>query len=248
MDQVGGLQVDVDVDVAQGSVVALGAGPQRLSGSQASQYATYLAAGEQEPARLVRLQAVLDALFLALPAPDRLPTVLNSLGAGSRPSLPLPALAALLHGLALDTRAQTLQYNLLPVLPIDPGNGATSYRVDAGPTAALVDRLLGPSVPASRRTTSNRVFVSNGVGTPGLGSAVRGVLVKAGFVFVGSRNAPTFGRPKTVILVRDATAAQQELGLRVARALGVPDTSVQVSDEVGSVADVIAVIGQDYKA
>ena len=247
VDQVGGVQVEVDTDVVQGNVRSLTKGQQRLTGGQAVSYATFLAPEEQEPARLVRLQQTLDALLLALPEAAQLATLLGSLGGGSQSSLQVPQLADFLGGLARDTKARDLQYNLLPVVPIDPGNGVTSYRVDALPLGALVDRLFGPSVPASRRETGNRVFVSNGVGTPGIGATVRGALVKAGFVFVGSRNAPTFGRPKTVVLVRDATAEQQALGLRVARALRVPDASVQVSTEVGTTADVIVVVGRDYK-
>ena len=252
IDQVGGITLDVDVDVLPGAgtpaaVVALTRGRQRLTGPMAVMYATYLAEGELEPARLVRLQGTLEALLLALPGRAQLPALLGSLGAGSLPSWPLAQLADFLSGLARDSKAQSVQYNLLPVVPIDAGTGALSYRVDAPLLAALVARLLGPSVPASRREKGNRVFVSNGVGTPGLGSTVRSALLNAGLVFVGSRNAPTFGRPKTVILVRDATAEQQALGRRIARALKVPEGSVQTSTEVGSTADAIVVIGRDYK-
>ena len=246
VDRVGGVRVEVDADVLQGNARILTKGEQRLSGVQAVSYATYLGVGETEPARLVRLQATLDALLLALPEGPGLSTLLGGLGGGSQSSLPVAQLADFLGGLARDTKAHDLQYNLLPVVAIDPGNGVSSYRVDAAPLGALVDRLFGPSVPAGRRESGNRVFVSNGVGTPGIGATVRGVLVEAGFVFVGSRNAPTFGRPKTVLLVRDATIGQQALGLRVARALRVPDASVQVSTEVGTTADVIVVVGRDY--
>lgn len=247
VDRVGGVQVDVDVDVVNGSTVVVGKGSQRLPGASAVTVATYLAPGEQEQARLARLQGVLDALITALPDEKALTGLLGSLGGASNASLPLPQLASFLHGLAQDSKAQRLQYDSLPVVPIDPGNGTTSSRIDAAPLASLVGRLLAPSVPASRQATGNRVYVLNGVGTPGLGSAVRAKLLPAGLIFVGSRNAPSFGRPKTVVLVREATPELQALGSRVARALGVPEDSVQTSDELGSLADVIVVVGQDFK-
>jgi len=132
------------------------------------------------------------------------------------------------------------------VVPIDPGNGVTAFRLDTDASDALVDRLLAQSVPPGRRATGNRVLVLNGVGTPGLGNRVRAKLVPAGFVYVGSRNAQQFGYPTTKVLVRAATPADQELGDRVARAIGVPPSSVATS-EIGSIADVVVLVGGDFK-
>jgi hypothetical protein len=71
---------------------------------------------------------------------------------------------------------------------------------------------------------------------------VRAKLAPAGFVFVGSRNAPEFGHPTTRILVPTATAEAQALGERVATAIGVPPTSV-VTQDFGTVADVVILVG-----
>lgn len=247
VDALGGVPVDVDVQVVQGSSAVLSPGPQNLNGAQAATFLAYLAPGEQEQARLARVQEVLDGLVNVLPptAPE-LTTVLRGLGERSITSAELPELAAFLIGLATDDEAGGLQYDVLPVVDLDPGGDVTAFRVDADALTPLVDRLLGGSVPAGVREGGNRVLVLNGVGTPGLGEAVRAKLVSAGFVFQGSDNAPRFGYTRTQVLVPEATAEGQALGERVAKALGLPNAQIGAQD-LGSAADVIVVVGSDFR-
>jgi hypothetical protein len=242
----GGIQVDVDVTVMSGRVVLLQPGAQHLDGAHALAYGTYLAAGEQEQTRLARLQAVVDGIVAALP--KDVPTMLSSLGAGSQPSTTVASLADLLSGLKKDDAASQLQYRSLPVIKVDAGTDETRFRIDAAGTRSLVDELLAASIPPGARAEGNRVLVLNGVGTPGLGEKVRAKLVPSGFVFVGSRNAPTFGYAKTQVLVKDATTAGSALGARVAKALGVPASAVRASTQIGSIADVVVIVGRDFRA
>ena len=247
IDQVGGISVNVDVPVVVDRQVLLSAGSQRLTGTQAIEYLRYLAPAEQEQARLARLQGVVDGLLNALPTgTGQVTAALSTLGSRSDISEPVPQLASFLVGLAADGKANSLQYDSLPVIPIDPGNGVSSFRPDVDATRALVDRLLAQSVPAGARRSGNRVLVLNGVGTPGLGEKVRAKLVPAGFVFVGSRNNASFGVVNTRVLVKEATPEQQALGARVATALGVGPDAVQTAD-LGSIADVVVVVGADFK-
>ena len=247
IDKVGGISVDVDVPVVVARTVVLNPGGQKVDGEHATQFLRYLAQGEQEQARLARLQEVVDGLLNALPkATAQVTATLQALGQRSDSSLPEPQLASFLVGLAADGRLDALQYDTLPVIPIDPGDGVTSFRVDADATRSLVDRLLAQSVPPGARQTGNRVLVLNGVGTPGLGEKVRAKLVPAGFVFVGSRNNASFGVTRTRVLVKEATSEAQALGARVAKALGVSEDAVQTA-EIGSLADVIVVVGSDFK-
>lgn len=245
VEELGGLRVGVDVPVMQDATVLLAPGEQQLDGAQAIAFLAYLAPGEQEQARLARVQQVVDGLLTALP--DGLVQVtaaLSGLGAGSRSSLPPGELADFLVTAAATGSAGELQYDTLPVVPIDAGGGVMAFRVDAEAARNLVERLLAQSVPTSERETGNRVLVLNGVGTPGLGETVRTRLVEQGFVFVGSRNAPRFGYDRTVVLVPEATPEAQLLGERVATALGVaPDVR---ADELGTVADVIVIVGADF--
>lgn len=244
VDLENGITVDVDATVLSGRTVLLQPGPQKLDGARATAYATYLAVGEPEQTRLARLQAVLDGVVQSLP-PDSAAAI-GSLGAGSQTSLGATATAALLQGLAKDDGSQDLQYDSLPVVRVDAGTEEVRFRVDAAAVTSLVDRLLADSVPAGRRTQGNRVLVLNGVGAAGLGQKVRAKLVPAGFVFVGSRNAQSFGVTRSQVLVKDATQAGAALGARVATALGLPVSSVRTT-EIGSVADVIVLVGSDFR-
>jgi len=247
IDALGGVPVDVDVPVVQGQTVLLSPGPQNLDGARAVQFLLYLAPGEQEQARLARLQEVLDGLVNVLPrSTEELTAQLQVLGERSVTTLELPALAQYLIGLATDDEAGQLQYDSLPVIPIDPGGGVMAFRVDVPRLTAVVDRLLAASVPPGVREGGNRVLVLNGVGTPGLGEQVRAKLAPAGFVFVGSRNAPQFGYATTQVLVPEATTEAQQLGERVAEAIGVPASSV-VTQDFGTVADVVVLVGADFR-
>jgi len=241
----GGIEVDVDVPVLRGRTVVLQPGQQRLNGTGALAFATYLAEGEEEQSRLARLQAVLDGVVNALPTD--VTRLVNGLGPAARHTKPAQEVAALLSGLKADGAANDLQYRSLPVVKVDTGNEETRFRVDLEPTLTMVDELLADSVPEGARAEGNRVLVLNGVGTPGLGAEVRDKLVRGGLVFVGSRNAPSFGYPRTIVLVKDATQEAGELGRKVARAIGLPNASVEVSDQIGTIADVVVVVGKDFK-
>ena len=246
VDREGGVTVDVDVTVVSGRTVVLEPGSQKLAGKLALQFATYLAAGEQEQTRLARVQSVLDGVLNALPG--NLTALLGGLGGGSQTTMKTADVAAVLSGLAKDDRANNLQYRSLPVIKIDAGTDEIRFRIDAVATTALVDELLAGSIPAGSRAEGNRVLVLNGVGTPGLGQQVRAKLVPAGFVFVGSRNADRFGFAESQVLVKDATTAGAELGARVAKALGLPASSVKSSRSIGTIADVVVLVGADFKA
>lgn len=244
VDGVGGITASVDVAVVQDGQVVVPQGEQRLDGARALLLLGYLAPGEQEQARLARQQEVLDGLLAALPDDVAVTALLTGLGEGSTVSVPVTALADLLLGLKADAEAQQLQYDSLPVIPIDPGGGVTAFRLDEEAARALVDRVLAQSVPAGVRETGNRVLVLNGVG-PGIGEAARAKLVAADFVFVGARNAESFDYATTQILVPEATPEAQMLGERVAAALGVPPDVRQAN--LGTIADVVVVIGADFQ-
>ncbi len=250
VDLLGGIAVDVDVPVLRAGVLYLQPGSQRLDGQHALVYLAYLAAGEQEQARLARVQQVLDALLAELPAtaPDTAP-FLAQLGPRSIATLPVGELAERLVGLEQADAGSSLQYDSLPVVPIDTGagGGEGSFRIDAEATRVVVDRLLAGSVPPGSRDAGNRVLVLNGVGTPGLGEQVRAKLAPKGFAFVGSRNAARFGYARTQVLVPEATVEAQALGARVAQALGLTEDAVRSTDQLGSVADVIVLVGADFR-
>ena len=249
VDLLGGVAVGVDVPVQRAGTLLLQPGSQRLDGEQAVAYLTYLADGEQEQARLARVQRVLEGLLDSLPdsAPDTVP-VLAQLGARSISTLPPDELAEVLVGLEEADSDAALQFDTLPVVPLDTGAGVGAFRVDVDATRTVVDRLLSASVPPGSREPGNRVLVLNGVGTPGIGEQVRAKLVPQGFVFVDSRNADRFGYARTLVLVPGETAEAQALGTRVASVLGLQPDAVRSSDRLGSVADVVVLVGADFRA
>jgi hypothetical protein len=253
VDEVGGITVDVDVNVVQkrpdGSRVLLvqrGAG-QHLSGAVAATYAAYGVSGESAAGNLVRLQGVLDGLLAALPTDTgKVERLVGSLGKTALSSFGAKRLSATLAGLAAAARADNVLPTDLPVQKIDAG-GQPAYRVDTAATKQFVDANLAASLPASARGERKRVFVQNGVGTPGLVITACNKLVDAGYAFAGSGNASEFGHATSKVLVFDSSVASAKLGNAVARSLRLPVGDVAVSTQGQNVADVIVILGKDYK-
>ena len=251
VNQVGGVTVDVDVDVTKGqdagAAVLLAAGPhQRLSGAQAASYAQWLVGSEPEASRLARQDAVVEAVLGALPAAaDQRRSILAALPGAPRG----PELAAVVDttgGLRAEAAQSRLASTLLPVNDIDAGGESTSYGLDEGASAAMVrSRLAGAalSVPVGGRT---RVLVQNGVGTPGLGDAARSRLVAAGLRYVGGGNVEGFGVLQSVVLLPDGSSASRDRGAAVVKALGLTAAALRVSDTAPTIADLVVVLGRDF--
>jgi hypothetical protein len=251
VDAVDGIDVDVDIDVlsknaAGATQVVVGRGPhQHLDGRSAAAVLLYRPAGEDQIQSQPRIQAVLGGLLAALSTGDQLATLLAEHPApiGSTSS---PDLAAVLGRLHSMTAASAVQYQTLPVQPLDT-DGAPAYRLDFDAVDGVVrDQLAGAELPGRDRT-GNRVLVANAVGTPGIGDAVRGRIVPAGFTFAGSKNLTPFGRAKTIVVVFDTDAATTDRARRLAAAIGLPDATISVSTRGQSIADLMIVVGKDFK-
>jgi hypothetical protein len=253
VDEVGGITADVDVNVIQqrpnGSrvLVVQRGQDQRLTGPEAATYATYAVSGEGAAGNLVRLQGVIDGLLAALPTDAKaVERLVASLGKDGASTLGAERLGELLSGLATDARNDAVLPSDLPVQKVDAGGPAT-YRVDTAATKQFVEANLGASLPSSARGERTRVFVQNGVGTPGLVTTACTRLVEAGYAFAGSGNATEFGHETSKVLVFDRSLASAQIGNDVARALRLPVKDVAVSTEAQNVADVVVILGKDYK-
>ncbi len=253
VDSVGGVVVDVDRDLVVpgdgGTTVLLRAGGgQRLNGATALRWSSYVGPGEDALAALPRFQAVVEGLLAALPPePAAFTATLSALGKGSQTSWQPAALATFLDGLRDVGAAEKFEAAILPVQEIETGGTITTYGIKRDEVTTLVERTLAASVPEGRREGDRRVIVENGVGTPGIGLSVAAKLTPAGYEIVTTRNAPRFDYAKSVVLVFDATDAARERGLDVARLLGLPADSVQVATINQSVADVIVIVGRDFR-
>lgn len=253
VDAVGGVQAAVDVDVvttdAKGNqTVVVRAGNQKLKGAAAAAYATYLADGEPEQARLARFDDVLTSLAAALPQTQAgLVATLAKLGTGSTSTLDSTALAQRLEVLRAAASGQALASDVLPVTEIDTGGDVTSYGLDVTGASAMMRSKFPGALQKDAGGESVKVLVENGVGTPGLVDKARTKLVAAGFRFTNGGNASLFNRDPSVIEVADGTEKSLARGHRVAAALGLPDSSVTTVDRGQNIADVIVILGADFR-
>jgi len=253
IDIAGGVTVDVDTDVVRkvGNRRVLflqrGAG-QHLTGAQAVEYATYTAGGEDATGSLPRLQAVIEGLLAKLPAdPAAAGRMLASVAPGAGTTIGARRLGALLTGLAADNRTPGgVLPIVLPVQKIDSG-GQPVFRVDDDKMHTFVRSNLDASLPAAARVARTRVLVQNGVGTPGLVGPACERLVAAGYTVVGSGNANSFDFNESKVLVFDNSVASAQLGNRVASTLRLSGDDVAVSSEGQNVADVIVILGKDFR-
>ena len=248
VDRAGGLVLDVDTDVVVGrqTVVRAGGG-QRLDGRLALTYATYVARGQDQVTFQSRFQHVLERLFAALPPdPAGVGTSLAALGGGLRASWAPAELGTFVDGVRKAQAENRYEPQVLPVTPIDTGSGTPAFSIKVDEVAALVSNQLGDSIPPGRDDGDNRVLILNGVGTPGLGASVARK-VRTEFRIVGTRNKQGFGEKESVVVVFDTTDESIAKARRLAELLGLPDTAVRTSTLTQSVADVIVIIGRDYK-
>jgi anionic cell wall polymer biosynthesis LytR-Cps2A-Psr (LCP) family protein len=249
VNTVGGVTVDVDVDVVQqqagtGGVVLVPRGQQHLDGARAAEFATYVGSGEDPAASLARFQTVFQAVVAALPTKtSQAASVLSAAGISGD----VTAAANLLVGVAADDRAKRLLPIDLPIQVIDAGGAQPSYRVDQPKTDQLVKAQLAASLPKATTTKKTTVLIENGAGTPGLVLAACNKLLPAGFGFAGSGNAPNFNYKTSQVIVFQATVAAAEIGDRIAGLLGLPQSDVVASAQGQNVADVVVILGHDYK-
>ena len=255
VDKVGGVTVTVDADVTKPgpngtTVIVVAAGHQKLTGANAVAFATFLGPNETEPLRLARFDAVFGAVLAQLPKqPAALAQVLTGLGADSTSSAATSRVADVLAGLAADTAAGSTVDTVLPVKKLDTGSDQEAFSLDATANAALVKQQLAESIPKNKLATGNRVMIENQVGTPGIGETTRSRLLNAGFTYLPGQNAP--GMPNatapSVVLISGTTSADIAKGNAVATALGLPTSDVRVSQETIQVADIVVLLGADYK-
>lgn len=253
VDAVGGIVLDVDTDVLVEqpdgtTIVLVPAGQHQLvQGPQAAAYATYLGPGEPEASRTARFAQVLRLTLSKLPNDaTKMESILSGLGASARSTVPSSDLATYLVKLHEYALADNVAYNALPTVPADSGGTVQGERIDQKATAEMVAKYFSDALRTPGPNSKVRVLVQNGVGTPGLNTEARQRLVDAGFTYVNGGNAPSFGVAATQVIVPDASAESLQRGADVAKALGVPSTSVVVATSGQNIADVVVVLGADF--
>ena len=250
IDSVGGLPLTLNANVATNGLILASAGTTGTqSGRVALAYAQTQGPSEVEPARLARLQQVLDALIAALPTdPAKLAATIGALGAGSTSSETPDRVAGLLEELAkVHNSAGGATDSIVPVQPVDAGGSTSAYRIDDASLSAYLKQNLAASLPDDGTGAATSVFVYNGNGEPNVGALVRAQLIRKNMRFAGSANETSFDRQTSVVLVKDASPASIATGRKVAAAMGLPASAVQINPENQNIADVVVLVGADYK-
>jgi anionic cell wall polymer biosynthesis LytR-Cps2A-Psr (LCP) family protein len=251
VDHLGGITADVDTAISvNGQVVVAQGNGQLLNGGQAAALAQYTAPGEPSLARLSRFQRVLTGVMAKLGTDQvGVSTVLAGLASGSTMGKNTAVVSQVLAGLDSDAKAENVVYTTLPTSVLDTGDQTERLSVDGTQTAAMVKQYFSRSIPQGRVAGLNRVIVLNGTGALGLGQSARDRLTAHGLVFVRSANQPGFGykdKP-SVVLVPDATPDSIASGRQVAAALGLPASDVETGTVDTTAADVLTILGSDFK-
>ena len=249
-----GVLVDVDTDIIAKTpggqeVVVVNAGDGQLLGPKdAVAFATYLAPDENEESRLARFGQVLASTTQRLPEQrDALLATLDDIAATENATLSTESLADFLLGYGDVGRGGDASYQSLPVKPLETGSRNPTLIVEPEGLDRLRAGLLSDSLPPDAGGDTIVVLVQNGVGTPGLEQDAAALLRDEGYDFFNGGNANQFGRDQTLVLIPDSTPASEALGEDVAATLGVPASSVQVTEQGSSIADVIVILGADFK-
>jgi hypothetical protein len=91
------------------------------------------------------------------------------------------------------------------------------------------------------------VELRNGVGSPGLVATACPRLAAAGLVYAGQGNASSFNVAKSEVQIGSESATDLAQGAKVARALRLPQSDVTVASLGQDNADVVVVLGRDYR-
>ncbi|WP_460459704.1 LCP family protein, partial [Angustibacter peucedani] len=253
VDSVGGITVDVDADVPAsadpGAAIVVTAGAhQKLNGAQAVAFAQLLVDDDPEATRLARQEQVVTALLAALPADpaQRRAFVVGLPGAPT--GAVLDAVLAVTGDLKEPAAQDAVASTVVPTHDLDTGGAVTAYGLDSAAAATMVHARLAGAEIVSPPGGRLRVLVQNGVGSPGLGDGARSKLVAAGLRYVGGGNVDGFGVTESLVLLPDGSSDSRDRGLSVTKALGLPDSALRISDSSPTVADLVVVLGADFKA
>lgn len=127
----------------------------------------------------------------------------------------------------------------LPVKPINLGQ-QTYFEPQRDQVADLLLQWWGVKLGSDEGVI--RAIVYNGAGKPGIAGDVAQVLIKSGIRVVDTKNADRFDYKETLIVVQNGDL---EGGATVKQVLGTGKIVDQPSDQ--NVADIIVIVGQDWK-
>ncbi|MFJ3660932.1 LytR C-terminal domain-containing protein [Streptomyces sp. NPDC090119] len=243
VELVGNIEVDTDTDVPDPDAKKKGAAPlvhqgkaQTLSGKTAVAYATYRGPGETENAQLKRFGQVMQSTLRKLSSdPSSATTTVRTLAQILDPPLTDNDLGTFLAKLA--DLAKEGKYQTVP-LPVQNDGTLT-----AGTSDSVVKNILGGTAKSPDAGSAVRVAVQNATGAKADTDKARVTLLGGGFGFIEGGTA-SGARTASKVLYSDP--ADRQNATEVAKTLGLPAGSV-AKGAVSSGADVLVVLGQDYR-
>ncbi|MEV7198984.1 LytR C-terminal domain-containing protein [Streptomyces griseoluteus] len=243
VELVGNIEIDTDTDVPDPDAKEKGAAPlvhqgraQTLSGKAAVAYATYRGPGETENAQLKRFGEVMQGTLRKLSSdPSAATTTVQTLAQILDPPLTDKDLGTFLAKLA--DLAKDGKYRTVP-LPVQNDGTLT-----AGTSDSVVKDILGGTAKSPDAGSAVRVAVQNATGTKDSTEKARVTLLGGGFGFIEG-GAASGARAASEVVYSDA--ADKQNATEVAKTLGLPAGAV-AKGAVSSGADVLVVLGQDYR-
>ena len=146
---------------------------------------------------------------------------------------------AALAGVLKDVPQKNTALVPLPVKPIKLGD-QTYFEPQRAQVADLLKSWWG--VDANKTAGVTRVIVYNGAGVPGIAGEAAQQLIRNGFRVVDTKNADNFNYKTTQVVVQSGSTKR---GNDIVSVLGVGNVVNKASAQ--DVADVIVIIGKDYK-
>jgi hypothetical protein len=166
-------------------------------------------------------------------------SIAGVLSAAVKSNMTTDTITALKADIAAIPKANTALVPL-PVQPVKLGS-TTYFEPQKAQVADLLTKWWG--VDPTKVAQVTRVILYNGAGAPGIASEAAQQLIRAGMRVVDTKNADNFNYAQTQVVVQHGDIKQ---GNDIAKVLGVGLVKNQPSDQ--TIADVIVIIGKDYKA
>jgi hypothetical protein len=185
---------------------------------------------------------VVDRVLKGLPyEPETVGELLTGLGSMARTTVTNEEVSALLARTGRDLRARDVVRRTLPVTYVRAGPERAAV-ADIGQVEPLMRELFPEALLEPGHPGQVRVVLQPAGATLGAVTATRRTLQSAGLGVVTDPVEQELA-PSTVILVPDGSEAARAAGVRVADALGLPETAVLV--DAGGTVDVRVLLGPD---
>ena len=210
-------------------------------------YALATIDGDPPLVAAARSNQVILALLAAMPRePDRVTQLISATERNTATTITSERLSALIAGAAQRIDDDSAISAVAPVTEAaEPGQPAV---LDTEAMQQLVaGDLAGAALPVAT-VGPLRVSLQNSVGTAGLMTQARDLLVAKGLRYSGGGTSADEGTAESAVLVPSDTAENRARGEAVATALGLGADSLRVfpAQEATAGIDVIGVLGQDF--